>query len=223
MANAGTHASPTDLGAAMTPLIRPIPLAEIQDGGAQMRVEIVEQTVLDYAEDMVDGAKFPPVIVYFDGASYSLADGFHRRLAAEKIGLTEIDAEVHEGTARDAVLHGAGANAAHGLRRTQADKWRAIETLIRDEEWSKWSDRKVAKVARVDHKTVAKVRREILCGEIPTPKAPTSGGGEIPTSEHAAGHDRQSSAVADLLRSLPDDAVVEECRRRGLTVESSDA
>ena len=202
--------------------IKSIPLADIEDGGAQMRVEITEQTVLDYAEDMVDGATFPPVIVYFDGESYSLADGFHRRLAAEKIGRTEIDAEVHDGDARAAVLHGAGANAAHGLRRTQADKRRAIETLIRDAEWSKWSDRKIALAAKVDHKTVAKVRREVLGGEIPTTKVPTPDGGEIPTAEHA-GHDRQSSAVTDLLRSLPDDAVVEECRRRGLTVESSDA
>ncbi len=202
---------------AMTASIKSIPLADIQDGSAQMRVEITEQTVLDYAEDLVDGAKFPPVIVYTDGESYWLADGFHRRLAAEKIGVDEIDTEVHEGDARDAVLHGAGANAAHGLRRTQADRRHAIETLLRDEEWSKWSDRKIAKVAKVDHKTVAKVRREVLGGEIPTPKAPAPGNGEIPTSEHAPGHDHQSSAVTDLLRSLPDAAVIEECRRRGLT------
>ena len=203
--------------------VKSIPLAYIQDSSAQMRVEITEQTVLDYAEDMVNGAKFPPVIAYFDGESYWLADGFHRRLAAEKIGVDEIDAEVHEGNARDAVLHGAGANASHGLRRTQADKWRAIETLIRDEEWSKWSDRKIAQVVNVDHKTVAKVRRDVLGGEIPTTKAPAPDGGEIPTADNAERHDRHSSAVTALLRSLPDAAVIEECRRRGLSVESGDA
>jgi len=202
------------------PAIKSIPLADIQDGAAQMRVEIAEQTVLDYAEDMADGAKFPPVTVYFDGESYSLADGFHRRLAAEKIGRTEIDAEVHEGDARAAVLHGAGANAAHGLRRTQADKRRAIETLIRDEEWSKWSDRKIANAAKVDHKTVARVRREVLGGEIPTSGA---AGGEIPRSSGTPSSSTGRSLVADLLTSAQDEELIAECQRRGLTVETADA
>jgi hypothetical protein len=42
----------------------------------------------------------------FDGGSdFWLADGFHRRLAAVQLGLVEIDAEVHQGTVRDARWH----------------------------------------------------------------------------------------------------------------------
>jgi uncharacterized protein (DUF1015 family) len=64
-----------------------IPLAAIKDGGAQMRVEMHPTTVHDYADDMLAGAVFPPVIIYFDGTDYWLADGYHRVEAARKISL----------------------------------------------------------------------------------------------------------------------------------------
>jgi hypothetical protein len=38
------------------------------------------------------------------------------------------------------VLHSAGANAMHGLRRTNADKRRTVMLLLQDEEWAAWSD-----------------------------------------------------------------------------------
>ncbi len=145
-----------------------ITLSDIQDGGAQMRVEMKPDVVLDYAEDMATGATFPPVVVYYDGIDYWLGDGFHRVEAARKIERETIDAEVLDGDARQAILHGIGSNASHGLRRTQADKRRAVERLLCDEEWSKWSDRKIAKFAKVDHKTVGKIRRDLLGGEFPT-------------------------------------------------------
>ena len=144
--------------------IQSIPLADIADGGAQMRVEMKPNVVRDYAEDMANGAIFPPVLVYHDGTDYWLGDGFHRVEAARKLEHETIEAEVLEGDARQAILHGCGSNASHGLRRTQADKRRAVERLVRDNEWSKWSDREIAKAARVDHKTVAAVRRELLGG-----------------------------------------------------------
>ncbi len=53
--------------------------------GAQAGVEINETTVADYAADMASGAGFPPVVVYFDGTDYWLADGFHRVRAATRI------------------------------------------------------------------------------------------------------------------------------------------
>ncbi len=139
-----------------------ISLSDIRDGGAQMRVEMKPDTVREYADEMAAGTVFPPVVVYHDGADYWLGDGFHRVEAARKIERETIEAEVIEGDERQAILHGVGANASHGLRRTQADKRRAIERLLRDEEWSKWSSRKIAKAAGVDHKTVDKVRRDLL-------------------------------------------------------------
>ena len=125
-----------------------IPLTDIKDPGAQMRVEMRPETVNDYASDMLAGAVVPPVVLFFDGSDYWLADGFHRVEAARKIDRDSILAEVRNGTARDAILHGVGSNASHGLLRTQADKRRAIERLLTDPEWARWSDRKIAEAAK---------------------------------------------------------------------------
>jgi hypothetical protein len=185
-----------------------------------MRVEMRPETVDDYASDMLDGAVFPPVILFDDGTDLWLADGFHRVEANKKVEHTEIMAEIRAGTSRDAILHAIGSNATHGLRRTQADKRRAVERLLKDPEWARWSDRKIAKAARVDHKTVGTIRRELAGGEFPTP-ATKANGGEFPTANGKPSN--RASLLSDVLRSIPDDALIAECRRRGLTVEVANA
>jgi uncharacterized ParB-like nuclease family protein len=197
----------------MSGRIEQIPVGSIKDGGAQMRVEMRPETISDYADDMRKGATFPPIVVYFDGTDYWLADGYHRVQASRKVDRETIEAKVLEGTARDAILFGIGANATHGLQRTQADKRRAVERLLQDPEWTRWSDRKIAEAARVDHKTVGKIRRE-LSGEIPI-RAVRSG--EIPKSNGKP----SGSLLGDLLRSVSDEALLAECRRRGLEVEGN--
>ena len=116
------------------------------DGGTQSRASINEATVAEYAEAMADPATvFPPVIAYFDGREYWLADGFHRLAAWRQIGRTDIPAEIRQGDRRAAILHSVAANSAHGLRRTNDDKRRAVLTLLEDAEWSTWSDREIAR------------------------------------------------------------------------------
>src|SRR5690554_6662873 len=88
----------------------------------QMREAGVDPaTVQEYAEAMESGAEFPPVTLYRESDTFWPADGFHRIAAAKKLGRETIAAKVIDGTRRDAILHAAGANASHGLRRTQAD------------------------------------------------------------------------------------------------------
>jgi hypothetical protein len=128
------------------------------DGGTQPRAEINPAMVAEYAEAMSDGAIFPPVTVFFDGSRYWLADGFHRFHAAIKNMADEIDAEVRQGTNRDAVLCSLGANAAHGMRRTNEDKRRAVERLLNDPEWGKWSNYEIAKKAAVSEYFVRSLR-----------------------------------------------------------------
>lgn len=131
------------------------------DGGTQSRAELNEAVVAEYAEAIESGAKFPPVSLFFDGNTYWLADGFHRYFAAKKAGLVEVEAAVAEGGRRDAVLHSLGANTNHGLRRSNADKRKAVETLLADSEWALMSDREAAKVCGVSHTFVAAIRSSL--------------------------------------------------------------
>lgn len=131
------------------------------DGGTQPRAAINEDAVRDYAERLQHGVEFPPVVVFHDGRDHWLADGFHRWHAHQASGMGDIRAEIRNGTRRDAVLYAVGSNAAHGLRRTNADKRCAVTILLRDSEWSEWSDAEIARRCGVSHPTVASVRREL--------------------------------------------------------------
>jgi len=76
----------------------------------------------------------PPITVFFDRTDHWLADGFHRFFGPQKVGRESILAEIHNGTRRDAILYACGANNEHGLRRTNADKRKAITLLLQDED-----------------------------------------------------------------------------------------
>jgi hypothetical protein len=134
------------------------------DGGTQSRASVDRQVVEEYSVAWRDGAKFPPVIVFYDGENYWLADGFHRCYSAKQAGIAEIEADIRQGTRRDAVLHSVGANSNHGLRRTNDDKRRAIQTLLNDEEWKQWSDREIARRTGTHHDTVGRIRTELSGG-----------------------------------------------------------
>jgi hypothetical protein len=131
------------------------------DGDLQVRAAINDAVVADYYDVLREGGKLPPVIVFFDSANYHLADGWHRYHAHKSAGLALIDADVREGTKRDAVLFALGANAEHGFRRTAQDKHRAVCIMLNDMEWMEWSDREISKQCKVSHTFVAKVRKEV--------------------------------------------------------------
>src|SRR5215475_5585780 len=127
------------------------------------RADGLRQDVIDeYREGLQRGDTFPAVTVFFDGTQYYLVDGFHRYYAYRLEHIETIEAEIHQGSRRDARLFSAATNLKHGLRRTNADKWRAVTILLDDEEWSQWSDNAIAKHCGVDHKTVAKYRQLAL-------------------------------------------------------------
>lgn len=130
------------------------------NGGTQSRAEINQAVVDDYAAAIGNGASFPAITVFYDGNDYWLADGFHRYHAHLQLGLADIDADVRQGTRREAILYSVGANEAHGLRRTNEDKRRAVLTLLGDEEWAGWSDREIARRCHVDHVTVGRIRKD---------------------------------------------------------------
>ena len=136
-----------------------IPISQIYRlPDTQPRTKIDLAIVDEYAEAMKTGAKFPPLDVFKIDKRYIIVDGYHRHRAAENAKIKEFLCHVHEGGMRDAILFAAGANATHGLRRTNEDKHRAVERLLSDKEWSTWSDNEIAKRCSVSNELVAKLR-----------------------------------------------------------------
>lgn len=132
------------------------------DSKAQARTRLCKATIAEYAEGYKNGATFPPITLYFDGQNYWLADGFHRYFGAQTAGKKQILEEITPGTLRDAVLHSLGANASHGLPRSNADKRKAIRTLLDDPEWTALSSREIARICNVSHPLVLDERNRPL-------------------------------------------------------------
>jgi hypothetical protein len=100
---------------------------------SQIRAKADPQLVAEYAEAMLEGAEFPPVIIFQDTDGYRhLADGHHRVDAAALAALkdtrrsAEVLAEIRPGTLDDALRYAMRANVQHGKRMSDADYARAI-------------------------------------------------------------------------------------------------
>lgn len=145
--------------AATTPERVVLPIAMLaRDPDVQAREQLDPQTVDAYAEDMREGVVFPPPDVFTDGDHYFVADGFHRVAAAEATGATNLAVNLYRGGKRDAILHAVGSNCTHGLRRTNADKKKAVLMVLADPLWAERSDTWVAEQCRVSAATVKKYR-----------------------------------------------------------------
>lgn len=149
-----------------------------RDGGLQPRAQLNEEVVAEYREIIKhQQATLPPVAIIYDGANHWLTDGYHRAEAYSQEGIDCIPVSITPGSYRDAVLASCKANATHGLRRTNEDKHRQVLRLLRDSEWSEWSDRKIAEHCQVGHPLVASLRKSLSgissrCDENPQQNQP---------------------------------------------------
>lgn len=144
------------------PKIVDVPLDSIKwDYTIQCRDKIDFGVVNEYAAAMKAGAAFPPVVLFRreeqgkDQRYHWLADGWHRFKAAYRTGSIEtIKAEVHIcDNPRDAALRYAlRANDTHGLRRTNADKRKAV--LVALKEFPKLSSKAISDLCGVS-RTIA--------------------------------------------------------------------
>ena len=143
------------------------------DGETQPRTTIDQEVVDDYAASYgFKPPNLPPLTVFHDGVNWWLADGFHRWHAAKKAGLDKIPCEVLNGSKEDAQWYAVAANQTHGLRRSNADKAKAVKVALKHPKGAKMSDRKIAEYVGVTDKTVAKYRAE-LEGRSEIPNAET--------------------------------------------------
>jgi uncharacterized ParB-like nuclease family protein len=122
-------------------------------------------TIEEYVAAIQAGNSLPPISVVFENVpgrdmTIWVYDGFHRLEAAKRCGDETIQAIGTPGGHRTAMLLAAGANHEHGLKRTNSDKRRAVERLLDDTEWSKWSDREIARRCGVSDRFVNGIRAE---------------------------------------------------------------
>ncbi len=138
--------------------VKKLKLADLTlDPRLQMRVQMDGDTIEEYAEHIDE---LPPgkVVMDEDGHLY-LTAGWHRFEAHKKKGKDVMSCSVREGTFLDALQEAAGENFDHGLRRTNADKHRAVDILLAENSENNhgWSGSDVARMARVTSQMVNKV------------------------------------------------------------------
>ncbi len=131
------------------------------DDQTHPRAKLNQAVVAEYSEAMRNGDVFPPIDIFCKGTSIYLADGRHRIEAARRLARTTILAEVHSGDHRDAILFALAANTTHGVRRSNADKRKAVRIVLADPEWRTWSANEIAKRCNVSWGTVRSVWAEV--------------------------------------------------------------
>lgn len=186
---------------------RAVGLTEIRiDGGTQVRAAISEAVVAEYAERMGEGVTFPPIVLFHDGSAYHLADGFHRYLASQRVGFTDITADIHAGTKQDALWFGLGANRTNGQRLTMADKRHAITLAVET-----WPERSGAQIAdqvgcSPQYVTTIKSGMTTTCDRIVTRS------GQVRSASTAARSKAREDVAVLLKQGLPVEAVCKQLR-----------
>lgn len=205
-----------------------IPLDElVLHPALQCREEMLEVAVEDYATAMVEHFEaFPALgVVRVEGKGLLVVDGWHRlkaaRRAVERLSyqwgkpedkarapaLAAFPCDVVDGTWSDAIRAAAAANPGHGVRRSDADKRRAVRTLLMDAEHCGLSSRELAAIARVSHMLVQDQRKRyhLEDGELLTEERQSAVDGEAPPQWKAlkAAYEHYYHGDIDRIRTAP--------------------
>jgi hypothetical protein len=128
--------------------------------GTQVRQSINNDTVVDYAERMMEGDVFPPVVLFHDGNAYYIGDGHHRVIASNRNEFVDIDADVRPGTQQDALWYALGANKTNALRMTPGDLRRAVALALKT--WPDKTQQAIAQQVGCGVGTVNRVKQDIF-------------------------------------------------------------
>jgi len=108
-----------------------LPINEIIiDPALQVRESLDDETIDDYAAAISRGDQFKPVIVFKDGETLRLADGFHRVKAHVAAQVAHVDAMIFPGDFRAALTYAISANEKNGRRPTAGDRARAYRLAV---------------------------------------------------------------------------------------------
>ncbi|MFI9451985.1 streptomycin biosynthesis protein [Amycolatopsis sp. NPDC052450] len=150
----------------------------------------------------------PPIVVH--RSTMRVIDGMHRLRVAETRGETTIAVRFFDGSADDAFLLAVKANIAHGLSLALADRKAAARRIIGTH--GDWSDRAIAALAGLAHKTVGAIRRGST-GENPHSTARIGRDGRVRPLSGVEGRRR----AGELLVANPETPVEEVARAAGIS------
>lgn len=182
-----------------------MPVAVLRDQPSVRVNGVNEDHVLVLAE--LPGG-LPPIVVH--RTSLRVIDGMHRVRAARLRGDQHISAVLVDGDDAEALVLAVRLNTRHGLPLSRRDRRAAVERLL--DARPEWSDRRIAAVVGVSHKTVGAVRRRST-GE--TAQTNTSVGRDGRARPRDASVGRAHAAA--LLEQQPDASTREIARRVGLS------
>ncbi len=128
------------------------------DARFQARTRMDLQVIKDYEAVISEARDMPPIKVVRIKDQLYVVDGFHRVYAYRNQGRDRIEADVIDGNDRLALELAVSANQAHGLRRSNQDKTKAVEMVLDDLELMGESDRFIAKLCGVSQPLVSSVR-----------------------------------------------------------------
>lgn len=139
-----------------------------RDPQLQMRVTINVDHVEELRSVLETDGELPtnclPVVFSSDGRNW-LADGNHTFEAHKAAGLKKMKCLVKPGGFREAWVYSLSANGSHGLKRTQADKRKAVTAALKDPEMSKRSDSEIARLCGLRwHNLPSDIRKELAAG-----------------------------------------------------------
>ncbi|MBA3010019.1 MAG: ParB N-terminal domain-containing protein [Proteobacteria bacterium] len=135
----------------------------LADEGLRPRATTYELTIYEYAEALEKGITLPPIDIYSDGKVYLLADGYYRLEAYKLVKFDSIPAIVHQGGRKEALIHALGSNTEHGVRRTNADKAKAVTMALTDPDIGKTSNNQIALICGTSQPYVGKIRKRLTC------------------------------------------------------------
>nr|ARM20266.1 SauR [Streptomyces sp.] len=144
------------------PAPRAFPLSDVQlvPVAAVLSADSPRQEAenLEHALTLAESAaELPPIVVH--RPTMRVIDGTHRLRVARLRGRGEIEARFFDGPEEDAFVLAVQTNIGHGLPLSLAERTAAAARIIVSH--PQWSDRAIAQVTGISHKTVAVQRRKI--------------------------------------------------------------